>query len=501
MIRFECSLPNEEDARQVFEWRNDPVTRGMSFHSEEKSWDSFFNEYMTRMFSVAALPPLFIVAEGQRAGHIFFDRAEYPGSPHLNACSISINIAPDKRGKGYGTQALQAINPWIERQGFDAVVAEIKTENAASHKSFRAAGYKQVEDRENYQVYVSLLKPETKSRPLFVIAEAGSNWHVGDDPLKNEEQAYGLIDAAAEAGADAVKFQVFRAAATYAKGAGLPNYLAAETGSIESLFETLAMPYDMIPKLAKRCDEKGIEFMASAFSLDDFNAIDPYVHKHKIASYEITFTHLLVAAARSGKPTILSTGAANSADIDWAVATFKEHGGKELTLMQCTACYPAEPESVNVKALSWLSQRYRVPVGLSDHSIDPHAAPAAALALGATVIEKHFTLDRSLPGPDHAFAVTPDELAEMIDLLRAEEAMLGSGAKSVHLLEEELRSFAQRRIQATQEIEAGDTLQEGINIAILRPGTQPSGMHPKELEQINGIKAPRSFKAGEGITL
>jgi N-acetylneuraminate synthase len=146
-----------------------------------------------------------------------------------------------------------------------------------------------------------------------------------------------------------------------------------------------------------------------------------------------------------------------------------------------------------------MSEHFGVEVGLSDHSLDPVVAPVAAVALGATVIEKHFTLHRSLPGPDHAFAVTPDELQRLVESVRLAELMRGSEEKQVSADEQELRSFAQRRVQATAPIRRGEKLQEGRNVAVLRPGVQRSGVHPQHLDAIEGRAATRDIPLGDGI--
>ncbi len=260
------------------------------------------------------------------------------------------------------------------------------------------------------------------------------------------------------------------------------------------------MPYEMIPPLgAEYCEKNNIEFMASAFSKNDFLAIDPYVKRHKIASYEIGHIRLIEMIARTGKPTFLSTGAATKEEIDWAFQAYHDFGGRDLTLLQCTAKYPAEAESMNLRSILWLKERYKCPVGLSDHSRHPIAAPVAAVALGAQAIEKHFTLHSELPGPDHAFALTPHELKEMVSAVRRTELMLGSWVKTIHSSEEELRGFARRGIQALCNIQKGDVLREGVNIDILRPGQQPIGIYPKFITKIEGKKATRAIPLGTGI--
>ncbi len=335
----------------------------------------------------------------------------------------------------------------------------------------------------------------------LVIAEAGSNWRVSEKARVNQAMAMKLVDAAAAAGADAVKFQTFRADQVYVANAGASGYLSKRgiRESITELFARMAMPYDLLPRLAQRCRQRRIRFLSSAFSEQDFRAVDPYVRMHKIASYEITYPRLLELAARSGKPLLLSTGASAVEDIDWAVRYFRRKGGRRLTLLQCTAAYPAPEDALNLKTISFLRERYGVPVGFSDHSRDPLTAPIAAVTLGAVCIEKHFTLDNRLPGPDHAHAVTAEELKDMVRAVRACERMLGTGVKAVLPAERELHAYAQRAVQAVADIRKGERLLMGRNIAVLRPGRQPKGMHPRHLEAVGPLHARRAIVSGRGI--
>lgn len=339
-----------------------------------------------------------------------------------------------------------------------------------------------------------------KRKKVFIIAEAGSNWRAGA-PRRDMRQAMALIEVAAEAGADAVKFQTYRADTVYVPNAGDSDYLsdAGIKDSIIDIFEDLSMPYEMIPELAQYCDKCGVEFMSTPFSIADAEAVDPYVKTHKIASYEISHIRLIEYAARSGKPLVMSTGGANHDEIQWALDHFLACGGEDITLMQCTAKYPAPLSSLNLLAIRDLIRKYNVPAGLSDHSRDPVTGPVGAVALGASVIEKHYTLHNMLPGPDHAFAVTPDELGCMVRAIRNMEDALGGGGKVIHDDELELRHYAQRALQATTDIKKGDTLAEGVNIDILRPGKQRQGLHPRCLRRVEGRRATRDIPLGDGL--
>lgn len=346
-------------------------------------------------------------------------------------------------------------------------------------------------------------KPEAPfgpDKPTFVVGDAGSNWRAGELG-GDEERAHKLIDAAADAGCDGVKFQVFRARTIYAPGAGQSDYLA-DAGISEDIIEILGdleMPYEMLRGLAAHARERAIEFMATPFSVADARAVDPHVNVHKVASYELNHRRLLEFLAATGKPLIISTGAGTYADIQRALDLLRAASDAPLALLQCTAAYPAPPEAMNLLAIPKLAEMFGVASGLSDHSADPVAAPAAAVALGAKVVEKHFTLDRGLPGPDHSFAVEPPELEAMVRAIRSVEEMRGSGEKEVQAAEEELFHYSLRGIQATRDVAAGGVLREGENVDILRPGKNTKGLNPFRIDDVNGRRATRNIPAGDGI--
>lgn len=337
---------------------------------------------------------------------------------------------------------------------------------------------------------------------VFIIAEAGSNWKAGS---YNEDLRRGkkLVQIAAKSGADAVKFQTFKANTVYVPNAGMSAYLGKSgfKRSINKIFENAEMPYEMLEELAEFCNKENIEFMSTAFSVDDARAVNKFVKIHKVASYEINHIRLLEYLAKTKKPIILSTGASNYDEIDFAVNLLKKHHVKKYALLQCTAKYPAPIESLNLLTIPEMKERYHVPVGLSDHSLDPVIGPLTAVGLGARIIEKHFTLDKNLAGPDHKFALTPTELVKMVQSVRLAEKSFGIGEKKVLHVERELRDFAVRRIQAIRDIKKGDKFVEGRNVAVLRPGKRTKGAEARFLLKILGRKSKRLIKIGEGIRL
>ena len=338
----------------------------------------------------------------------------------------------------------------------------------------------------------------TKIKKTFIIAEAGSNWKVGTSK-EDLIQAKKLIRAASKAGADAVKFQVFRSKTVYAHNAGQVRYLSKEDSTINELFDKLSMPYEMIPKLANFCKKEKILFMATAFSVEDAKQIDPFVKIHKIASYEINHTRLLEFISQTKKPILISTGAASYDEIDFAVNIIKKNGNKNIGILQCTAKYPASIELLNLSVIPEMNLKYNLPVGLSDHSVDPIIAPLMSIGLGGKFIEKHFTLDRKLNGPDHFFALEPNELKLMIKIIRDGEKSKGNKNKKILNEEKDLKIFATRSIQAIKNIKKGDILKEGVNFEVLRPGKRIRGIDARFLEKVNGKKAIKNISKGNGI--
>lgn len=318
----------------------------------------------------------------------------------------------------------------------------------------------------------------------FVIAEAGSN-HDG-----SLDDARRLIDAAAAAGADAVKFQVFRAQRLYPRTAGVSDYLGVET-PIYDVIRALELPYEWLPVLAGECRSAGLAFMATPFDEESADRIDPFVDVHKIASYELTHLPLVEHVARTGKPLVLSTGTATLAEVGETLSVVRATGST-LTLMQCTAAYPAPFDALQLRTIATMRDAFGVPVGLSDHSRDPVVAPVAAVALGAAAIEKHFTLSNDRPGPDHRFALEPQELARMVQAIRDTEVALGHGRKEVEPAEHELHAFARRALFASAPIAAGEAF-SAENVAVLRCGKLQAGLPPRELPGLLGRRAARAL--------
>jgi N,N'-diacetyllegionaminate synthase len=323
--------------------------------------------------------------------------------------------------------------------------------------------------------------------PTFIIAEAGSN-HNGE-----LETAKKLIDEAAEAGADAVKFQVFRADKLYAD----------DTKHKDSAYEVvseLEMPYEWIPELYDYCRSRDVYFMATPFDEESAEKIAEYVPAFKIASFSISHFPLLKHLSKYDKPLIMSTGAHTESEISDSV-DYIESKAEGLALLHCVASYPTEIEDINVRAVKTLQEKHGKITGLSDHTTDPGIAPSTAVALGASIVEKHFTLDKSMEGPDHSFALNPEELDEMINDIRKTEKALGDGSISISESESRTVDRAKRMIFADEKIEKGARITEG-SVKVLRPGEkQEEGLSGQRYEEILGSEALKEINESEPVSI
>lgn len=331
-----------------------------------------------------------------------------------------------------------------------------------------------------------------EGHPTFVVAEAGNN-HNGDLDIAKD-----LVDVAAEAGADAVKFQTARAEREYVRDSGTADYLQ-DRRSIFEIVESLEMPYEWIGELNNYSKQRGLLFMSTPFDERSVDELESYVPAYKIASYTVPHHQFLEYVASKGKPVIFSSGAQTLDEVGEALSVLRSAGLDDVVVLQCVAAYPTPLTEINLKIIETFREEFDVQSGLSDHTTDPTTAPAAAVALGATVVEKHITLDKSMEGPDHQYALEPDELAQMVTAIRNTDAALGSAEKTVLDVEQELYDIARRRIQAARDISPGEEITEDC-VAILRPGKRKNGVDPKHLPQIIGAHAKNPIPKGDGIT-
>lgn len=330
-----------------------------------------------------------------------------------------------------------------------------------------------------------------------IIAEAGVN-HNG-----SIEMAKKLVDAAAEAGADYVKFQTFKSANLVLKNARAANYQRKnmqENALLQyQMLKTLELTYEDHVKLIEYASSQGIKFLSTAFDLESVQLLAEFhLGLWKIPSGEITNYPYLRLIARQHEPVILSTGMSTMEEIEEAVQVLLDNGLSldHLTILHCNTEYPTPMCDVNLRAMNTIASVFHTQVGYSDHTLGIDI-PIAAVALGASVIEKHFTLDRSLQGPDHKASLEPKELKRMVTAIRNVEAALGNPEKMVTESEEKNKLLVRKSIVALKDIREGDFFSEE-NLTAKRPG---NGISAMKWQEIIGKKAPRNFKADELIEL
>jgi len=330
--------------------------------------------------------------------------------------------------------------------------------------------------------------------PCFIIAEAGVN-HKGDINLAKK-----LIDVAKEAGADAVKFQTFKAEDAVSKTAEKAEYQKETTAAEELQFEMikkLELSGRDFEELFDYAQGEGTIFLSSPFDKGSVDLLDRLgVPAFKIGSGEITNFRLIRHIAKKHKPIILSTGMSTLAEIEEALQAIRGEGTGDIILLHCITAYPAKIEDANLRAMQTLMTAFKLPVGFSDHTVGI-TLPIAAVALGAVVLEKHFTLDRNLPGPDHKASLEPEELKQMVEALRQVEKAMGDGIKRPTHEEEEIKRVARRSIVAKIDIPQGIVITEEM-LDIKRPGI---GIEPKYISKVVGNVARSLIKRDELLTM
>jgi len=332
-----------------------------------------------------------------------------------------------------------------------------------------------------------------EGEPCFIIAEIGSNHN------RKLETAKQLIDVAKDSGCDAVKFQSYTASGTYSIYTPRLSEMDGRSKEGETpyeLIERIQMPVEWHPELKAYCDSVGITFCSTPFDETMVDVLESVnVPFYKVSSYEITHYPMLMKIAHTEKPVILSTGNSSLYDIRAAVALLDKNGCQAYALLHCISQYPAKHEDMNLLCIKTLQKTFDCVVGLSDHTIDPISS-IMAVTLGASIIEKHITLDKKYPGPDHPFALEPDELKELVCALREAEVILGQPVKRVLESEKENHKIGRRSIIAATNIKNGEIITKG-KLVIKRPAL---GIHPKYFDDVVGKKARNDIRKDEWIT-
>lgn len=329
---------------------------------------------------------------------------------------------------------------------------------------------------------------------IYIIAEAGVN-HNG-----SLEIAKKMVDAAKDAGADAIKFQTFKAENIVTKNAAKADYQVKNTGEDTSqyaMLKKLELSCADFEKIKAYCDDSGIEFLSTPFDLESIDFLQEIgIRFLKIPSGEITNFPYLRKIGQTGMPVIMSTGMSTLEEVGEAIRVLREYGSNEISLLHCTTEYPAPLDSVNLKAMQTMAEAFNLPVGYSDHT-SGIAVSVAAVAMGAVIIEKHFTLDRSMEGPDHKASLEPDELKAMVQSIRDVEMAMGTGEKGLSYSELKNVSVVRKSIVAKRAIRKGMLFSED-NLSVKRPGT---GVNPMQWNKVIGLCAKRDYEEDEMIEL
>lgn len=327
------------------------------------------------------------------------------------------------------------------------------------------------------------------AHPPYVIAEIGAN-HNGDMQLCRR-----LIDAAKSAGADAVKFQSWTPSSLISKAEYQRNTTYSDTkkhfGSLEEMVEKYQLDNAMHQEAAAYCNEVGIHFMSTPFSpreVDLLHALD--VPAIKVASMDINHPLLLEAIANTGRPVILSTGMSDLAEITRAINTVRKAGAEQIALLHCISIYPPAPDTIHLRNIPMLEEAFGIPIGFSDHTLGT-AVPLASVAMGACIIEKHFTLDKDLPGWDHAISADPEEMAALCAQAREVHLALGDTRRSVSKAELAKRKAFRRRVVLARDVPSGHILTLD-DLDFKRPGT---GIHPDEYAYVVGRQVREALPA------
>ena len=325
--------------------------------------------------------------------------------------------------------------------------------------------------------------------PVYIIAEMSANHN------QDFNQAVKIIEAAKEAGADAVKLQTYTPDTMtidcdneyFQIGKGT----LWEGRNLYDLYGEAYTPWEWQPKLKKIANDLGLDLFSTAFDSTAADFLEEMgVPAYKVASFEIVDIPLIEKMARTGKPLIISTGMATLAEIEEAVQAARNAGATQIALLKCTSAYPAPPEEMNLRTIPHLAEAFDVPIGLSDHTLGI-AVPVAAVALGACILEKHFTLSRDIPSPDSAFSLEPQEFKEMVDAIRVAEKALGEVQYEVGEKESKSRVF-RRSLFVVKDMKAGDVFTED-NVRSIRPAY---GLPPKFLKEVLGRRAACDIKKG-----
>ncbi len=474
---FSIRLATVYDVKKVFELSNDNVVRANSINQEKIRWEDHVKWFEERIKKQDV--PFYIVEslDGEFIAQVHFDKRE--------EVTVSIGITEQFRGKGLASKIIEQCS---RKTSLKKIIAFVKKENFVSQKAFLKAGYNLQCEENGYFKYVY-------GNSVYIIAEMSAN-HCG-----NKELAKKIIKSAKDCGADAVKIQTYTAD-TITIDCNNEEFQIKDEKSfwngenLYCLYQKAYTPWEWQGELKQYADEIGIDFFSTPFdctAVDFLESIN--VPCYKIASFEAIDYPLIKYAAKFGKPMILSTGISSLEEIQGAIDACKSVGNNNITILKCTSAYPAQLEDMNVITIRDMTERFfsqGIKIGLSDHSMS-NVPAVIAVAFGAKVIEKHFTLDRKLGGVDAGFSLEPGEFKALVQVIRDTEKALGRVDYSIN---KKNRRFA-RSLYVVKDIKHGEIL-TSENIRSIRPS---KGLHPKYYKEVLGKIAKCDLKRGTPLLM
>lgn len=489
---------NDANCELIMKWRNDVITREMSFNQNVKLWDEFKNEFYNNYFN-NLIPPLFVTLENNKIGMIsFIDNKED------NSLVININIAPENRGKKMGNKIIYSGIEYIKNKYNckQNIIAHIKEKNIPSIKIFEKEGFKfqekYIKNNETILKYKYIMNSIkignniiNNESQTYIIAELSANHN------QNLENAKQLIKEAHKCGANAIKLQTYtpdtitlNCKKNYFKIKGT----LWDDQYLYDLYNKAYTPWEWHKELKEEANNLGMDLFSSPFdttAVDFLESLD--FPAYKIASCEITDHILIKKIAQTRKPVIISSGMASKEELKEAIDLLRENGCNQICMLKCTSAYPAKPEDANLITMKDMAESFDVIPGLSDHTLGIEV-PVTSVALGAKIIEKHFTLSRDSGSPDDAFSLNPNEFKLMVDSIRIAEKSIGKitygGVKS----EDECKKF-RRSLFVCKNTKKGEIF-TSENIRSVRPG---NGLHTKFYENVLGKKANFDIEYGEPL--
>ena len=505
MIQIINVNKNNEDGELIMKWRNDVNTRKNFYNQKEFLWKDFSKIFYEKYFE-NQIPPLFAIYQNQKVAFIGSMNSNYS-----NTIEISINIDPNFRNKKLATPIIQETLKYIKYNhiNIENIIAEIKSFNIPSIKCFQKNGFEfQKEFVKNNELIYQFIynmninkntfqinqKIINQNNPTYIIAELSCN-HNQDIQL-----AYQLIDAAAEAGADAVKLQTYTAD-TMTLNCDKPIFKDCLNGTLwegKTLYELYSKaytPWEWHKELKEYANSKGLDLFSSPFdttAVDFLESLD--MPAYKIASFEITDHILIKKIAQTGKPVIISSGMASLNELNDAITLLRENGTTQIAMLKCTSAYPAKPEDANLNTIKHMMDTFNVVGGLSDHTLGIEV-PIASVVLGGRIIEKHFKLTEKSDSEDDAFSLTPIEFKQMVESVRKVEKTLGIIKYAGTNSESKSKTF-RRSLFVVKDIKEGE-LFTSENVKSIRPA---HGLHTKYYEEILGKKARKNIEFGTPLS-